>query len=126
MDDKQAKELGQYLRSHREAAAVSIRSLAAEIGIDQAQIIRLEQGTVAFPRADVLGRYAERVGLPVADVLTMAGYPTSRQLPNLRPYMRAKYRDLPPGAVDEVEAFIAELQQRHGHPGPSAGEDEAE
>jgi transcriptional regulator with XRE-family HTH domain len=124
MDEQQAKELGSYLRSQREAAGVSIRSLAPEVGVDQAQIIRLEQGTVASPRADLLGRICDRLNLPLADVLTMAGYPTTKSLPTLRPYMRAKYRDLPPEALDEVEAFVAKLARKHGSPGPGAGEDE--
>lgn len=123
MDETQAREFGTYLRTHREAAGISIRGLAAQVGIDQAQIIRMEQGTVASPRADVLGRIADVLDLPLADVLTLAGYPTTKKLPNLRPYMRAKYRDLPTEAVDEVEAFIEQLSRRHGH-GPAEGEDE--
>lgn len=124
MDEKQAKELGAYLRKAREEAGISIRSLMARVGIDQAQIIRLEQGQVKSPRADVLGRIAEEIGLPVADVMTMAGYPTPRQLPNLRPYMRAKYRNLPLEAVDEVERFIEQLSKKHANTGPADGEDE--
>lgn len=124
MDEDQAKELGRYLRRHREAAGLSFRQLAAAVDIDPAQLVRLERGGVAFPRADLLGRIASELRLPVADVLTLAGYPTSRQLPNLRPYMRAKYRNLPPEAVDEVEAFIEDLAKRHGGNGPASGEDE--
>lgn len=123
MDETQAKELGNYIRSAREAAGVSVRRLATIGDCDQAQIIRLEQGKVSSPKADLLGRIAEHLSLPIADVLTMAGYPTTHALPGLRPYMRAKFRDLPPEAVDEIEALIARLTQRSGR-GPVNGEDE--
>ena len=124
MDDTQAAELGAHIRKNREAVGLSIRRLASLVGIDQAQIIRLEQGKVASPKADVLDRIAGEIRVPVADLLTMAGYPVTRSLPSLRPYMRAKYRDLPPEAINEVEDFVKRLQAEHGS-GPNAGEDEA-
>ncbi len=123
MDDTQAVELGHYLRQHREAAGLSARGLADIVGVDNSQIVRLEGGRVSHPKADLLGRIAEAVQAPIMDVLTMAGYPTPKGLPSLRPYMRAKYRDLPPEAIDELEAFIATLNARH-HSGPQPGEDE--
>lgn len=124
MDQNQAQELGTHLRTTREAAGISIRRLSALVGVDQSQIIRLEQGKVISPKADLLGRIASEVGTPISDLLAMAGYPVARTLPSLRPYMRAKYKDLPPEAVDELEAFVARLQQKYGN-GPAAGEDEA-
>jgi len=124
MDETQARAFGEHLRTTREAAGVTVRGLAERLGMDKTKIIRLEQGKVASPRADLLGRIAEELHIPVADLLTMAGYPTSRALPNLRPYMRAKYRDLPPEALDEIEAFITKLQEQHGASGPVNGEDE--
>lgn len=124
MNNRQSNELGVYLRQQREAKGVSTRQLASEVGVDMAQIIRLEQGSVASPRADVLGRVAECLDVPVADVLTLAGYPTTKALPSLRPYMRATYRELPPEAVDEIEAFIKEIARQHVAEGPSGDEDE--
>ena len=124
MNDTRAKELGDYIRQARENAAVSIRGLAARVDINQAQIIRLEQGKVSSPKADLLGRIADELGVPVSDLLTMAGYPTSRELPALRPYMRSQYRELPPEAVDEVEALISSLTHKYGGSGPAPGEDE--
>src|SRR5689334_20639385 len=90
MDEKQARELGQYLKQHRESAGYSVRALAAEVGVDQAQILRLEAGQVASPKADVLGQIADLVNVPLADVYALAGYPTTRKLPNLVPYLRTK------------------------------------
>jgi len=124
VDEQHAKELGSYLRRHREAVGLTARALAAEVGTEHTKIIRIEAGRFVYPKADLLGRIAETLKIPTEDVLTMAGYPTGKKLPNLRPYMRAKYRDLPTEAVDEVEAFVAELQRKHARPGPRDGEDE--
>jgi transcriptional regulator with XRE-family HTH domain len=123
MDAEQAARLGAYLRARREAQGISTRSLAAEVGIDMAQIVRLEQGSVASPRADVLARIADTLDLPVADVLANAGYPVTTDLPSFTPYLRAKY-DLPETAVADMEKFFTRLARRHGVQGPIDREDE--
>jgi transcriptional regulator with XRE-family HTH domain len=123
MDEEHAVRLGAYLRSQREARGLSTRSLATDVGVDMAQIVRLEQGTVASPKAEVLSRIADTLDLPVADVLTMAGYPVIEDLPSFTPYLRAKY-DLPDSAVSEMERFFARLAKKHGVQGPTGREDE--
>lgn len=124
MEPEQAKELGAYLRRQRESKGVSARALAAAVGVDMTQIIRLEQGGVASPKATVLGGIADRLGLPLADVFGLAGYPLPKNLPSFRPYMRAKYKELPDEAVAELEAFLTRLTKKHGLKGPRRGEDE--
>lgn len=124
MDEKQAKELGSYIRQGRESQQLSTRALAAKAGIDMAQVVRLEGGKALSPRPETLDRLAAALDVPLADVLALAGYPTTRTLPTLRPYMRAKYRNLPPEAVDEIEAFVQQLAEKHGNSGPANGEDE--
>ena len=124
MDQDQAQAFGHHLRSLREAAGVSVRGLAERLDIDKTKLIRMEQGKIASPRADLLGRIADELKIPASDLMAMAGYPTPRALPNLRPYMRAKYRDLPPEALDDIEAYITKLQAEHGASWPVNGEDE--
>lgn len=124
MDETQARELGIYIREHREHAGLSVRGLAGQVGIDQAQILRLEAGKVAGPRADILGQIAEVLGVPIADVFSLAGYPTTRTLPNLRPYLRTKYSGISSSAVDEIEAVIARELKIPQTTGPLEGEDE--
>lgn len=124
LDEHHAHEFGLFIRHHREAAGLTVRDLAEAVGTDHAQIIRMEKGRVQSPRADLLGRIADTIHVPVEDVLSMAGYPTGKKLPKLRPYLRTTYRDMPAEALDEVEAFIAEVQRRHGNAGPKPGEDE--
>ena len=124
MDETQARELGAYIREHRERAGLSVRGLAGQVGIDQAQILRLEAGKVAGPRADILGQIAEVIGAPIADVFSLAGYPTPRTLPNLRPYLRGKYSGVSSSALDEIEAVLARDLNIPQTPGPLNGEDE--
>lgn len=113
MDAEHAAELGSYLRRKREAAGISTRTVAAEVGIDMSQIVRLEQGRVASPKADVLAGIANLLGLPLADVFGLAGYPTPEDLPSFRPYLRAKYQHLPSDAVAELERAFAEVNRRY-------------
>ena len=124
MQKQDAHALGTYLRSHREAKSLSARALAAAVGIDMAQIVRLEHGQVASPKADVLSRIAGTLELPLADVFGLAGYTTPAELPSFRPYMRAKYHRLPEDAVAELESLFAEIARKYGTSGPRDGEDE--
>jgi transcriptional regulator with XRE-family HTH domain len=123
MNATQAKQLGRYLRQKRESQSISTRSLASAVGVDMAQIVRLEQGSVASPKAEILARIAATLNVPVADVLTTAGYPTTADLPSFTPYLRARY-DLPDSAVVEMEQFFSRLAAKHGVEGPVGREDE--
>jgi transcriptional regulator with XRE-family HTH domain len=124
MDPDQAKILGEYLRSHRQAAGLSIGELSRRVGIDRAQITRLEQGTVASPRADVLARIADTIEVSVEDLYGLAGYRTTSELPSFVPYLRAKYTELPTEAIDEMERYFRRVARKHGTAGPLDGEDE--
>ena len=59
MDQDQAQAFGEHLRATREVAGVTVRGLAERLGIDETKLIRMEQGTIASPRADLLGRIAD-------------------------------------------------------------------
>lgn len=117
-------ELGAYLRRHRETRDLSTRALALAVGVDMAQIVRLENGRVLSPKADLLARIAEQLSLPLADVFGLAGYAASSELPSFRPYLRAKYHALPPEALSELEASFTEIARKYGTSGPQPGEDE--
>ena len=124
MDYQQGIELGAFLRHQREAKGLSTRDVAAVVGVDQAQIVRLEQGHVASPKADVLAGIADYLDLPLADVFGLAGYAAPKELPSFRPYLRAKYHNLPPNAVAELEQTFARIARKYGTTGPVDGEDE--
>lgn len=124
MTEKQAKRLGDYLRKHREQLGLSTRAVAPQVGVDMAQIIRLEQGNVGSPKPQVLRAYADALHLPVADVLTLAGYPIIEELPSFQPYLRTKYHDLPDKALNELEQSFSDITKRYKASGPVDGEDE--
>lgn len=126
MDQDQARELGEHLRERREELGLSSRALARATFMNDASILRLEQGLVAAPAPDKLVRIAEALGLDMADVFALAGYAAPTQLPAWRPYLRAKYAELPSEAVDELESFFGYLKNKYGADveGPKGGEDE--
>jgi transcriptional regulator with XRE-family HTH domain len=70
--------------------------------MDDATVVRLEQGLFAAPRPDKLSRIAEALGMSLADVFAFAEYVVPGDLPSFHPYLLSKYPDMPQGAVDEL------------------------
>lgn len=126
MNPEQAKQLGAYLREARQAAGMSGPALAAAAGIDQATVVRLEQGAFANPTPEKLAAIGKALDLPLADIFTLADYPMPTELPSFTPYLRSKYRDLPDSAVADMERYFEKLAKKHGFDpnGPAPGQDE--
>lgn len=127
MDQDQAKTLGEFLRSKRESLELSTRQLARLSGVPDSTIVRFEQGAYASPSADKLARLAGALGLNLADVYSLAQYAAPADLPSVGPYLRTKYRDLSPAALDALSQEVSEVLAKHGiQPGerPRPGEDE--
>jgi transcriptional regulator with XRE-family HTH domain len=126
MDQDHAKRLGAVIRKHRDAAGLSLRQLKVLTDIDDGLLSRMESGAILTPAPDKLGRIAEALDIPLADLYAIAGYDTPSQLPTLKPYLRTKYRRLPVEAADQLEAYAEKLAKRHGVDlsGPAPGEDE--
>ena len=126
MKEDQAKTLGNYLKIQRSELGMSRRELARQAGVDTAYVSRLEQGGYQSPRPGTLKNIAEVLGLPLSDVFAMADYVIPYDLPNFAPYLRAKYGNLPPGPVSEMNRYFQDLAKKHGLDvnGPAPGEDE--
>lgn len=126
MNPKQAQQLGERLRQARHDHGMSAVDLAELTDVNDATIVRLENGKIATPAADKLARIAEALGLDVGDIFAMAGYGATSSLPTLPLYLRSKY-DLPPDAMAQIEHFATKVAKRHGVSlsGPAPGEDEA-
>lgn len=127
MDQEQAKELGQRLRARREELGLSLRQLAERADMNDATIVRIEQGAFAAPAPDKLARIAEALGFSLADVFALAEYAVPDDLPSFQPYLRSKYRDMPREAVDDLNKAFDRIVRKHGYDpaGPQDGEDEA-
>jgi transcriptional regulator with XRE-family HTH domain len=127
MDQQQAQELGRVLRSQREGLGLSQRAISQVAGIQHSTLVRLEQGAFPSPRPETLAAVTAALGLNLADIYTLAGYPLPEELPSLTPYLRTKYRDLPDREIDQLTSEIQRVLRRHGiapNNGPEAGEDE--
>jgi transcriptional regulator with XRE-family HTH domain len=84
--------LGEYLRAERERADISQRQLASRVGIHNSYLARLENGENDSPAAEVLQRIADVLEISSADLLAFIGVKPPGGLPELAPYLRAKYR----------------------------------
>jgi transcriptional regulator with XRE-family HTH domain len=120
----QARHLGQLLRQHRERRGLGIRGLEAASGVNVSSIVSLERGDTLTPQPDTLKALAAALDLPVSDLFTVAGWLPADELPTLRPYLRAKYRQLDETAIADLERYAEALAIRHGGVGPIDHEDE--
>lgn len=123
---EQAELFGAYVRAKREDHGLSIQSLATLTRVDWTTIRRIEQGKFLAPGPDKLKRIAKVLDIPSHDLFALAQYLDADELPTPKPYLRAKFPDLPAEAVDEADRYLAELMREHGvdSNGPAPGEDE--
>ena len=127
MEPDQAKQLGRKLRARREELGLSLRQLAERAETTDTTIVRIEQGAYAAPAPDKLSRIAEALGLSLADVFALADYAVPGDLPSFQPYLRSKYRDMPPEVTEDLSKAFARIVKKHGYQpeGPRNREDEA-
>lgn len=76
----------------------------------------------------MLRALAQPLEVPVADLYAAAGFALPDELPTFTPYLRSKYRALPPKAQAELQQSFARITAKYGYSegssGPAAGEDE--
>lgn len=104
---------------------MSIRGLETASGVNVSSIVSLERGDILAPQPDTLRALAAALQMPVSDLYTVAGWLPAGELPTLRPYLRAKYRDLNERAITDLERYADKLTREHGSDGPLDREDEA-
>ncbi len=112
MNNQQAQNLGDILKARRSELELSTYQVAAAAGIDQATVVRLENGAFTAPHPDKLARVAEGLNLSAADLFAVAGYTTPNELPDLGPYLRVKYCDLPEEDLERIEVFVAKVVKK--------------
>lgn len=101
--------LAEYLRTERQRAGISQRQLASRVGIHNSYLARLENGETANPAADLVQRIADVLEISSTDLLAFIGVKPPEGLPDLAPYLRAKYH-MDASAIREM----AEHMQRLG------------
>lgn len=107
------------------SAGLSLEELALRSGLDRSNIFRIEHAQIDSPTPQTLQRLASALGTLVEDYFALAGYFTAHGLPNLQPYLRAKY-DATPEEAQEIDNYFAWLRQRRGGdspPDPGPGTD---
>ena len=124
MTTKNASRLGTYLAKRRHQLGLSQDEVAERAGVRGSTVTRLEHGVIANPMPDTLQRLATALEVSFEELFALIGYTDADRLPDVRPYLRAKYEGLPEAALAEAEAFFTEFEQRHvkkGSRGKRAG-----
>lgn len=102
--------LAEYLRTERERAGISQRQLASRVGIHHSYMARLESGETANPAAELLQQIADVLEISSADLLGFIGVKPPEGLPELAPYLRAKYH-MDEAAIREMAEHLRQLAQ---------------
>lgn len=129
MTPEQSAQLAALLTRKRHESGMTALEVSKRAHVDRGTLWRIEKGMIANPKAENLQAIGEVLGIPASDLFATVGWVPSQQLPTIRPYLRTKYRQLPPAAVQEIEAHFDEVARRHGisfdqRDGPADGEDE--
>jgi len=114
MNQEQATALGALIRQKRLELGFTTYQLGAAAGVPNSTVVRIEQGKFMAPRPDKLARFAELLGMALADLFGRAGYVVPHELPSFDTYLLAKYPDLPEMAVAELQRLFDKLTKRHG------------
>ncbi len=109
---KANRQLGAYLRRQRQAASLSMYKLAQQAGVPRSQVMRIERGEI-WPRPETLARLASALKVEVEDFYAVAGYVSPNALPDVEPYLRAKFGMSGPALREAVRVFD-ELREKEG------------
>ena len=114
MNDEHVHSLGAYIRDIRTRHGETIRTLAAEAGVDSSGLSRLEHGTAGMPRPDTLYALAPALGVSPADLFAMAGYTVPSDLPDVEAYLRTKYDCLTDDERQAIATLVTAIAKVHG------------
>lgn len=127
MQEQDIQRLASTIRQQRERLGLSASEVARRAGVAKGTITRLELGQIASPRMDNLRTIADVLQIPFTEILADSSMLRDSDLPTLKPYLRTKFKDMPEGAVREIEQHFRDVAARHGidiSTGPAPGEDE--
>lgn len=126
MNENEATTLAELLRSKRVDMGLSASETARRAGMTPSTLTRLEQGQIAAPTAASLQALGEVLGVSASDLFATIGWVPEGDLPSMTPYLRSKYRDMPPEAIADIEQHFNKVARAHGITvnGPADREDE--
>lgn len=126
MDYIHPHQLATFIAAARKRRGLSASEVARRAGIASGTITRLERGEIEHPHLDNLQSIAEVLDVPVTDMFTAANWIPKGELPSFTPYLKAKYRSLPPEAYKQIADHFDQIITTYGvHlEGPKFGEDE--
>src|SRR5579863_4319521 len=114
--DKKNQTLGAYINQRRVSRSWSLGDVAARSGLHVSYWSKLESGQYESPSPKHLMVIAKTLGVHFEDLYGLAGYDSPERLPSFTPYLRAKYGDLPPEAVDDIKRYFDLLRSYYGIP----------
>ncbi len=98
-----ASALGRTISAARHNSGLTAYEVAQQTGVvHRATIQRIESGEITRPRPETLQHIAQVLNLNIDDLLSLAGYVQLKDLPGFEPYLRAKHRDLPDEAIQQL------------------------
>jgi transcriptional regulator with XRE-family HTH domain len=120
--NKEATDLGIFIREARERSGMTLRSMEKQSGVTIATLSKIETGDIKVPTAESLQRIARSLELDYEDLALLAGYTLPKGLPNLPIYLRKKYDELSAEEIRQVEGYVRYLRQQHQDEGDHDGQ----
>lgn len=127
MSDINPTKLGKAVTKYRQRLGISASELARRTGLNTATITRTELGEITQAKIETVHVLAQSLGIPLTELLTESKIIDGQDFPAMTPYLRTKYKDLPPEAIREIEAHFETIATKHGitgFDGPAPGDDE--
>lgn len=119
------RKLSHRVIEARQAMKLSQRELEELAGLGEGSVGRIERGE-RMPLLETVVALAVALKIPVNMLLDIGQQTSKTHLPGLRPYLRSKYAELTPEAIEELDRHFIHLAEKHGVTGfgPKPGEDE--
>lgn len=113
---KKNQTLGRYIQQRRTSIGLSLDDVAGHSGLHKSYWSKLESGQYESPSPKHLLAIAKTLGVHFENLYGLAGYDVPERLPSFTPYLRAKYGDLPPEAVEDLKHYFDMLRNFYGIP----------
>ena len=107
--------LGKYIRSLREANALTLRAVEEKTGVSNAYLSQLESGRIKQPSPVVLHKLAELYSVPYQALMEKAGYPVpgaSAQSPTGNSDVFARFGHLTDKEEEALLDYLSFLRSR--------------